>query len=297
LQRQIIEGQEPLVDRYEDYEEKEQPSEDIAALHFQRIQAIPVLTEAEEADLLQRWCTFRDEKAKDRIVLAHMRMVPPIAREAAFKAGFDPNFQMMAGAARWTAGLGLNEVVSDLTAAGNEGLVLAVNGYRLGWDVKFYTYAKQCVRREIWKQATFLRSAVRRKDGGGAKWDLSIDPALPDVHDTRVDCGSRANPSVGGSDLKDNSTDWQQANPQTRFGPELDEPILESFTKDEQIIIGRRMQGLSLREVAEELGLSTATVWRREQSAINRVRAENGKANCRSATRDSSAPRGRGFHE
>ena len=47
---------EHLRDSYEDFEEKDGPSEDISALHFQRIQAIPVLTDAEEADLLQRWC-------------------------------------------------------------------------------------------------------------------------------------------------------------------------------------------------------------------------------------------------
>ena len=111
-----------------------------------------------------------------------MRMVPPIARNAAYKAGFLPNYNMMAGSAKWTAGIGFDEVISDLTAAGNLGLVLAVGGYRLGRKVKFYTYARTCVRREIWKQATFLRSAVRRKDGSEAKWDLSIDPLMPDVH-------------------------------------------------------------------------------------------------------------------
>ena len=63
MQRQIIEGQELLVDQYEDYEEKDTPSEDIAELHFQRIQAIPILSEAEERDLIQRWCEFKDEKA------------------------------------------------------------------------------------------------------------------------------------------------------------------------------------------------------------------------------------------
>ena len=82
---------------YEDYEEKEPPSEDIAELHFRRIQAIPVLSDAEEQDLLQRWCEFKDEKAREQIILAHMRMVPPIARDAAFKAGFQPNYNMMAG--------------------------------------------------------------------------------------------------------------------------------------------------------------------------------------------------------
>ena len=33
-------------------------------------------------------------------------MVPPIARNAAYKAGFQPNYNMMAGTAKWTAGVG-----------------------------------------------------------------------------------------------------------------------------------------------------------------------------------------------
>ena len=143
MERQIIEGQELLVDQYEDFEEKDTPSEDIAALHFQRIQAIPILTDAEERDLLQRWCEFKDEKARERLVESHLRMVPPIARNAAYKAGFLPNYEAMpGGGVKWTAALGFNEVVSDLTAAGNLGLMLAVDGYRLGNNVKFYTYAR-----------------------------------------------------------------------------------------------------------------------------------------------------------
>ena len=83
--------------------------------------------------MLQRWCRFKDEKARERIVESHLRMVPPIARNAAYKAGFQPNYEMMpGGGVKWTAALGFNEVVSDLTAAGNLGLMLAVEGYRLG---------------------------------------------------------------------------------------------------------------------------------------------------------------------
>jgi hypothetical protein len=104
----------------------------------------------------------------DRIVEAHMRMVPPIARAAALKAGFEPNYNMLPKAVRSTAATGFAEVVSDLTAAGNLGLVQALGGYRLGMNARFYTYARRCVRREVWKQVTFLRSVVRRKDGGTA---------------------------------------------------------------------------------------------------------------------------------
>jgi hypothetical protein len=91
---------ERLLDRYEDFEEKEDPSEDIEALHFERIQTFPVLSNAEEQDLVKRWCEFKDEKAADWIVRAHMRMVPPIARAAAFKAGFEPNYEMLPGVPR-----------------------------------------------------------------------------------------------------------------------------------------------------------------------------------------------------
>ena len=223
LERQIIERAELLFDQYDDVEEKDGPSEDFAALHFQRIQAIPVLTDAEEADLLQRWCQFRDEKAREQIIEAHMRMVPPIARNAAYKAGFQPNYNMMAGIAKWTAGVGFDEVISDLTAAGNLGLMLAVDGYRLGRGVKFYTYARTCVRREIWKQATFLRSAVRRKDGSSAKCDLSIDPLLPDVRHVHDNVGSRANPSVS-DDPEDDMGDWERQASHSRLRPQTSEP-------------------------------------------------------------------------
>ena len=296
MERQIIERAKLLFDQYDDVEEKDVPSEDFTALHFQRIQAIPVLTDAEEADLLQRWCQFKDEKARERIILAHMRMVPPIARNAAYKAGFQPNYNMMAGTAKWTAGVGFDEVISDLTAAGNLGLMLAVEGYRLGKGAKFNTYARQCVRREVWKQATFLRSAVRRKDRREAKWDLSIDPLMPDVHHVHDNVGSRANPSVR-DDPEDDTGDCTGTASHSRQRPQPEEPIelrLELLPKEELRIINGRMRGLKLREIAEELGLSTATVWRREQSAIKRVRAD-GNVGCRSAARDSSSPGGSGL--
>ena len=300
LERQIIEGQELLVDQYEDYEEKDTPSEDIAELHFQRIQAIPILSEAEERDLLQRWCGFKDENAREQLVESHLRMVPPIARNAAYKAGFLPNYEAMpGGGVKWTAALGFNEVVSDLTAAGNLGLMLAVEGYRLGSNVKFYTYARTCVRREIWKQATFLRSAVRRKDGSEAKWDVSIDPLMPDVHHVHDNVGTRANSQIVKDAKFNDCNETPASQSHGRLRPQPSEPktiTLDGLTKDERRIIQGRMRGLKLRELAKELGLSTATVWRREQSAFKRIRA-NGNADCRGAAGNSSSPRDHGLHE
>ena len=227
-------------------------------------------------------------------------MVPPIARNAAYKAGFLPNYEMMAGSGQVDRCIGFDEVVSDLTAAGNLGLMLAVDGYRLGKNVKFYTYAEQCVRREIWKQATFLRSAVRRKDGSEAKWDVSIDPLMPDVHHVHDNVGSRANLSgCQGRRRTTTGNETPASQSHARLRPQPSEPkiiTLDGLTKIERRIIQGRMRGLKLRELAKELGLSTATVWRREQSAFKRIRA-NGNADCRGAARDSSSPGDHGLHE
>ena len=199
---------------------------------------------------------------------------------------------MAGGGVKWTAALGFNEVVSDLTAAGNLGLMLAVDGYRLGRNVKFYTYARTCVRREIWKQATFLRSAVRRKDRSEAKWDVSIDPLMPDVHHVHDNVGTRANSQIVKDAKFNDCNETPASQSHGRLRPQPSEPkiiTLDGLTKDERRIIQGRMRGLKLRELAKELGLSTATVWRREQSAFKRIRA-NGNADCRGAAGDSSSP-------
>lgn len=229
--------------------------------------------------MLQRWCKFKDEKAKDQIVRAHMRMVPPIAREAALKAGFEPNYEMLPTSARETAATGFAEVVSDLTAAGNLGLVKALGGYRLGRDARFGTYARPCVRREIWKQATFLRSVVTRKDGGEAKWDVSIDPLLPDVFDTRDYVGSRAHCIRPTMVDDDKSTDWGMTGAShSRLRPQPKEPIelnLDVLPEDERLLIIARLRGIELTKIAKALDLSVTTVWRKEKAAIARIRSHH----------------------
>ena len=297
LERQIIERAELLFHRYDDFEEKDGPSEDFTALHFKRIQSIPVLSDAEEADLLQRWCQFKDEKAREEIIEAHLRMVPPIARNAAYKAGFQPNYNMMAGTAKWTAEVGFDEVISDLTAAGNLGLMLAVDGYRLGKGAKFNTYARQCVRREIWEQATFLRSNVRRKDGSEAKWDLSIDHAMPDVHDARDDdVGRRAKPSVS-DDPEDNTADAAEAS-HSRLRPQPSEPKklnLNMLPEADRLLIIARMRGIELTKIADALGVSVTTVWRREKSALAKVKAHYGNPDTAATSRDRPSTRDNGI--
>jgi Primase C terminal 1 (PriCT-1) len=174
--------------------------------------------------------------------------------------------------------------------------VQALEGYRLGMNARFYTYARRCVEREIWKQATFLRSAVRRKDGGTAKWDLSIDPLLPDVHDFRDYVGS-ASPSVS-DDPKDGTADWVVKASHSRLRPQFEEPriafpLLDPVPKDDLTIVERRiisgrMDGLTLTKLADELGVSVATVWRKEKTAIEGCKTHEGNFDCRGAERNAS---------
>ena len=81
------------------------------------------------------------------------------------------------------------------------------------------------------------------------------------------------------SDDPEDDRDWRDAgiashsrlaaiSQQSPTFPSLDQPH-----QIERRIIRGRMRGLKLKELAKELGLSTATVWRREQSAIKRIRA------------------------
>jgi RNA polymerase sigma factor (sigma-70 family) len=293
--------EEQLFYDYADFEEKDEPSEDIAELHFRRIQAFPVLSEAEEQDLLQRWCEFKDEKAKYWIVRAHMRMVPPIARNAALKAGFEPNYNMLPSAAKWDAATGFDAVISDLTAAGNLGLVQALGGYRLGQNAKFGTYARTCVRREIWKQVAYLRSVVRRKDDSPALMDLSIDPLLPDVHYCEDYVGSRARTSVS-DDPEDDTADRAGKASHPRLRPQPTEPvdlrsILGKLPEDDKLLLIARMKGINLAKIAEALGVSVTTVWRREKSALAKVKAHHGKANSRGASRNPSPSGDNGLRE
>jgi DNA-directed RNA polymerase sigma subunit (sigma70/sigma32) len=142
--------------------DREERPEDFAALYFQRIQRFPVLTKFEEKDLLERWCKFKDEGAKDRIARAHLRMVPPIARKTAHKFGFEPFWPMLTAEAKRDAWTGFYEIIAELTAEGNCALANALEHYKLGSPATFYTYARTCVRNAIVRKAKELRSVVDR---------------------------------------------------------------------------------------------------------------------------------------
>ena len=287
-------------DSVEKEPEKNKPSQDFSSIYFKRIQRFPVLTKDEERDLLERWCKFKDERAKDRIARAHLRMVPPIARRAAQKFGFEPFWPLLPSAAKQDAFNGYQEVVSDLTAEGNCALANALEHYDLSSAAAFNTYARTCIRNAIIRRAKELRSVVDRPFYRSAAYDLSINPTKPDPHDFRDYVGSRANPTVS-DDPEDDSADGRQP-AHTRLRPLPKEPQivfedsprrysrklngpwrmglmgLESarigesgLSSEETTVVEARVRGFTLKEVASDLGMSVSTAWRTEKRAIEKL--------------------------
>ena len=88
--------------------------------YFKRVNSIPLLTRAEESELIERWRRFRDEKARDRVI-GSLRIPPAIARKAARR--FEPNKHVMSSAAIVDAWKGHRALIEELTAEGNLALV------------------------------------------------------------------------------------------------------------------------------------------------------------------------------
>src|SRR4051812_4884706 len=91
-------------------------------LWFREIQLITILSEVEEASLVWDWYEARLEHAADRLILAHLRIVPPIARRIAKDYGLQPSW---GGKAAFE---GYWEVVDELVAEGELVLVEIVKG-------------------------------------------------------------------------------------------------------------------------------------------------------------------------
>ena len=64
-------------------------------------------------------------------------------------------------------------------------------------------------------------------------------------------------------------------------------PSLDHLIPVDRVIIRARREGMSLAEIAERLGVSAATIWRKEQRAIARIKA-HGNSDITGAARNPS---------
>jgi hypothetical protein len=216
------------------------------------INKILPLSQKEQNELLFRWREFRDQKARDRIVHANLRLVPPIAKATTKRFGFwGPSF-----VTAWF----------ELIGGGSLGLVNAIDGFDPKRGHKLEHYARRAIRNECIRAAKSLLSVVDRPYYAHCPRDIYIDPQLPDMLATIHYCGSRARPT---QDLNDLDECLGSAHGRLRPWPE--EPEVCFRKKVDGIgskIMDLRKAGFTLKEVAGKLGMSTTTVWRREQSHI-----------------------------
>lgn len=107
--------------------------------YFAQIQAQPMLTIEEEADLARRWRDKGDRRAANRLVESHLRLVVRMARRM--------------------TGYGLP--VSDLIAEGNLGLLRAVETFDPERGLRFATYALWWVKAAMFDYVLKFSGPVR----------------------------------------------------------------------------------------------------------------------------------------
>jgi RNA polymerase sigma-32 factor len=115
---------------------------------IRRIMAVPMLSAEEERSLFAR---FRrgDQDAGDRIILAHLKMVPPTARKIT----------------RETSGRIDRENFSELVAAGSEGLKNALRRFKPDCGARFSTAARYSIAEAIRSQMRLLAGDIKTPRG------------------------------------------------------------------------------------------------------------------------------------
>lgn len=110
--------------------------------------SFPVLTEAEEKQLIQQWKVGGDMAALDRLIESHLRLVPRIARKF--------------------SGYGI--AVNDLISEGHVGLMQSVERFKPEKGFRFSTYARWWIKAAIlnfilqtWSLVKVGNSASKKK--------------------------------------------------------------------------------------------------------------------------------------
>jgi RNA polymerase sigma factor (sigma-70 family) len=93
-------------------------------LYFDRVLELELLSHKEESALARRWRKFGDQAARNLLIQAHLRLVPPIARRY-FRPGAS---------------------LSELVAEGNFGLLRASAKFEPQRGYRFATYARYWIR-------------------------------------------------------------------------------------------------------------------------------------------------------
>ena len=156
---------------------------------------IPILAEDVERELIRRWHDHQDISARDKLIQAHLRLVPRLARKAADKFGYRAPKDSPRLA--WD---GYENVCRELELAGNEGLLIASYRFDPYREARFATCAVWWIAKMCAEEAKRLRSVVTFPRRLAALWDTSLDEdefcedAAVDIEGVRPDLAEEASP-------------------------------------------------------------------------------------------------------
>ena len=134
--------------------------EELYREYLSRVEAIPPLKPGEDSTLARLWRDHKDEQSRNRLVEAHLRIVPGYARQTAgryFSSPYD-----------WG-------VIRQLIGAGNDGLILAVDRFDPSRGFQFSTAARWSIRKEIIREALLYLKSVSRPYDVKLPRDVSLD--------------------------------------------------------------------------------------------------------------------------
>jgi RNA polymerase sigma-32 factor len=115
--------------------------------YLAQIKSYPILTEAEEQDLVRRWYSHADRKAFDALIGSHLRLVPKIAQRYA----------------------GYGMPMNDLIGEGNLGLLQSAERFRPEKGFRFSTYARWWIKAAILNHILQNWSLLKVGNGAGKK--------------------------------------------------------------------------------------------------------------------------------
>lgn len=115
--------------------------------YLSRVKSYPVLTEAEELELIERWYQHGDKKAFEAIITSHLRLVPKIAQKY--------------------SGYGID--VSDLISEGNVGLLHSIERFKPEKGFRFSTYARWWIKAAILNFILQTWSLIKVGNGANKK--------------------------------------------------------------------------------------------------------------------------------
>lgn len=201
----------------------------------------PPLDPAQEAEVLKRLGTEREEEAKSILIEHNLRLVVYIAKK----------FE--------NTGVG----VEDLISIGTIGLIKAINTYNKEKNIKLATYASRCIENEI---LMYLRRNNK------TKMEVSIDEPL------NVDWDGN---ELLLSDILGTDEDIVYKNLEDEAEIKMLNKAIGKLSKREKLIVElrygiNREDGMEMtqKEVADLLGISQSYISRLEKKIIKRLRKE-----------------------